>query len=79
MPAYIYHCPEGHGEVEIIHPAGASASSFCPVCSKKLRRRFTMPAVNWGGLPPSKRAHLPRVMAAVKEAERRRYDRGEPA
>ena len=77
MPVYVYVCPECGEEADVTHPAGDTAYTFCPDgCGVLMRRKFVMPGVNWGGLPPHKGEIHPRIKKELDDGYRRRRDRG---
>ena len=73
MPRYDYRCPVCGTQIEIERPMQFSDDPVvCECRMAEMQRVFTMPNVNWNGLPPWKGEISPDVKRMVEEAPRRR-------
>lgn len=79
MPLYLYVCPICQEEQEIERSMSEVEEPIaCPKHKPviAMRRRYTMPGVNWGGLAPSQGEVHPAIKAELERGHQRAYDRG---
>lgn len=70
MPMYTYYCPGCDIEqVRQYRMGEAPNRTECETCGEFTFRQWRMPAVNWGGIPPSAGGHSPAVQQLLNEAE----------
>lgn len=73
MPLYDFTCEHCAETVEVSMPmSDLGVQVFCPMCHTIMRRRFTMPRINWNGLAPSQGEMHPTTKQMIADAERRR-------
>ena len=71
MPEYIYRCKNGH-EAIVCHGMNDKLFLECFICDMPMRKRPLAPAVNWGGMKPSKGDLHPNMKRLIDEAPKRR-------
>lgn len=73
MPRYDYKCPICDAVAEIDHPMVYSERPVCDNCGlAEMRRLYSMPAVNWGGMAPSQGEMHPHTKQLINDAPKRR-------
>ena len=70
MPEYTYVCLEGHTK-DIEKGMLEEVEVICR-CGEKMRRKFTMPHVSWGGLRPSQGELAPVIQDMVDNEDENR-------
>lgn len=71
MPTYEFRCVNNH-VFEMDMDIGETCHVPCPTCGAEMRRRFTMPYVNWGGLKPSQGELAPAIKKMIADAPEER-------
>lgn len=70
-PLYDYVCEAGHLQSEF-HRTDESPVIVCKECGDKMRKRISMPNVNWNGLKPSGGEIHPNIQKLIDTAPERR-------
>ncbi len=71
MPTYEFRCVNNH-VFEMDMDIGETCRVPCPTCGAEMRRRFTMPFVNWNGLKPSQGEIHPAIKEHIERAQENR-------